>query len=51
MRNIQAKMSPVQTNPCYKMSFIGAMLHNQNERQQLYIVPRSCKTPSRGGRM
>jgi len=40
-----------KANPCYKMSFIGGVLHNQNERRQLYMVPRSCKTPSRGGRM
>jgi hypothetical protein len=25
MHNTQAKMSPVQTNPCYKMSFIGGV--------------------------
>ena len=25
MRNTQAKMSPVQTNPCYKMCFITKM--------------------------
>jgi hypothetical protein len=51
MCNIQAKMSPVQTNPCYKMSFIGGVLNDQNERRQLYMVPRSCNTPSRGSRM
>ena len=44
MRNTQAKISPVQTNPCYKMSSIGGVLHSQNERRQLYMVPRSCKT-------
>ena len=36
-----------KANPCYKMSFIGGVLHNQNERCQLYMVPRSCKTLSR----
>ena len=51
MRNTQAKISPVQTNPCYKMSSIGGVLHSQNERRQLYMVPRSGKTLSRGGRM
>jgi hypothetical protein len=33
------------------MSFIGGVLNNQNERRQLYMVPRSCNTPSRGSRM
>jgi hypothetical protein len=30
---------------------IGGVLHNQIERGQLYMVPRYCKTLSRGGRM
>ena len=29
MRYTQAKMSHVQTNPCYKMSFIGGVPRHQ----------------------